>query len=55
MSASKWFTIHPRKIENWKSRKLAANSHDKTEYVIHIINLNQALNHGLALKKSESD
>ena len=30
--------------------KLAANLHDKTEYVIHIRNLKQALNHGLALK-----
>ena len=28
-----------------------ANSHDKTEYVIHIRNLKQALNHGLVLKR----
>ena len=28
-----------------------ANLHDKTEYVIHIRNLKQALNHGLVLKK----
>ena len=28
-----------------------ANLHDKTEYVIHIWNLKQALNHGLVLKK----
>ena len=34
-----------------KVKKLAANLHDKTEYVIHIKNLKQALNHGLALKK----
>ena len=27
------------------------NLHDKTEYVIHIRNLKQALNHGLVLKK----
>ena len=27
-----------------------ANLHDKTEYVIHIRNLKQALNHGLVLK-----
>ena len=27
-----------------------ANLHDKTEYVIHTINLKQALNHGLILK-----
>ena len=31
--------------------QLAANLHDKTEYVIHIRNLKQALNHGLVLKK----
>ena len=37
------------KIEKFK--KLVANLHDKIEYVIHIRNLNQALNHGLVLKK----
>ena len=37
------------KIE--KVEKLVANLHDKTEYVIHIRNLNQALSHGLILKK----
>ena len=37
------------KIE--KIEKLAANLHDKTEYVIHMRNLKQALNHGLAFKK----
>ena len=31
--------------------KLAVNLHDKTEYVTHIRNLKQALNHGLVLKK----
>ena len=36
------------KIENTK--KLVANLHDKTEYVMHIRNLKQALNHGLVLK-----
>ena len=34
------------KVENIK-----ANLHDKTEYVIHIRNLKQTLNHGLVLKK----
>ena len=34
-----------------KFEKLAANLHDKTEYVIHIRNLKQALNHGLILEK----
>ena len=31
--------------------KLVASLHDKTEYVIHIRNLKQALNHRLVLKK----
>ena len=34
-----------------KVEKLVANLHDKTESVIHIRNLQQALNHGLVLKK----
>ena len=37
------------KIE--KVEKLAPNLHDKYEYVIHIGNLKQALNHGLVLIK----
>ena len=37
------------KIE--KVEKLVANLNDKKEYVIHIWNLRQALNHGLVLKK----
>ena len=37
------------KIENVE--KLAANLHDKKEYLIHIRNLKQALNHRLVLKK----
>ena len=37
------------KIE--KVKKVVANLHDKTEYVIRITNLKQALNHGLVLKK----
>ena len=37
------------KIE--KIEKLVANLHDKTEYVIHMRNLNEALNYGLVLKK----
>ena len=36
------------KIE--KVEKFLANLHDKTEYVIHITNLKEALNHGLVLK-----
>ena len=34
-----------------KVEKLVANIHDKTEYVIHIRNLKQALNRRLVLKK----
>ena len=40
---TKWMKIE--KVEN-----LVANLHDKTEYVIHIRNLKQALNHGLVKK-----
>ena len=34
-----------------KVEKVAANLHDKTEYVLHIRDLKQALNYGLVLKK----
>ena len=37
-------------LNEWRSKKvekLVANFHDKTEYVIHIRNLIQVLNHGL--------
>ena len=37
------------KIENVE--KFVANLHDKTEYIIQIQNLKQALNNGFALKK----
>ena len=43
------FLAEGMKIE--KVEKLVANLHDNTEYVIHIRNLKQALNHGLVLKK----
>ena len=36
--------------KEWKVRKLAANLHDKTEYVIHISNLKQTLSHRFVLK-----
>ena len=36
----------PEKIKIEKVENLVANSHDKTEYVKHIRNLKQALNHG---------
>ena len=34
-----------------KVEKLVPNLHDKTEYVIQIISLKQALSHGLVFKK----
>ena len=34
-----------------KVEKLVANLDDKTEYVMHVRNLRQALNHGLDLEK----
>ena len=34
-----------------KVEKLVANLHDKTECVVHLRNLKQALNHGLVLEK----
>ena len=40
------------KIE--KLEKLVSNLYDQKEYVIHIRNLKQALNHGLVLKKRNS-
>ena len=39
------------KIEKKANEKLVGNLHDKTEYVIHIRNLKQALSHGLTVKK----
>ena len=41
----------PERMKIKKVEKGVTNLHDKTEYVIHIKNLNQALNHGLILKK----
>ena len=41
----------PETIKTEKVEKLVANLHDKTEYVIHIRNLKQTLNHGLVFKK----
>ena len=41
----------PERTKIEKVEKLVANLHDKTEYVIHIRNLKEALNHGLVLKK----
>ena len=43
------FLTERKKIK--KVEKLVTNLYDKNEYVIHIRNLKQALNHGLILKK----
>ena len=40
----------PKRMKIEKVEKLVANLHNKTEDVIHITNLKQALNHELALK-----
>ena len=41
----------PERMNTKKVEKLVANLLDKTNFVIHIRNLKQALNHGLVLKK----
>ena len=43
------FLLERMKIK--KVKKFVTNLHDKNEYVIHMRNLKQALNHGLILKK----
>ena len=45
------FPFLPERIKIGKVEKLVTNLHDKTEYVVHITKLRQALNHGLVLKK----
>ena len=40
-----------KRLKFAKVDNLVANLHDKTEYVIHVRNLKQTLNHGLVLKK----
>ena len=41
----------PERKKLGKKEKLVTNLHDKNEYVVHIRNLKQALNHGLILKR----
>ena len=41
----------PERMKTEKVGNFVANLHDKTEYVIHIRNLKQPLNHGLILTK----
>ena len=40
----------PERMNIEKVEKLATNLHDKPEYVIHLRNLKQILNHGLVLQ-----
>ena len=44
-------TFLPEEIKIEKIKKVVANLHDKTEYVIHIRNLKQASNSRLVMKK----
>ena len=46
----KVYHFYMKKMQIEKVEKLAANSHDKTEYVTHIRNSNHALNPGLLIK-----
>ena len=43
------YHLLPKRMKIEKVEKLIIDIHDKTEYVIHIRNLKQALNHGLVL------
>ena len=46
-----YLSILPRRMKNENFQKLVTNLHDKTEYLIYIRNLKQALNNELVLKK----
>ena len=45
------YHFYQKELKLKKVEKLVANLHGKTEYVIQIRNLKQALNHGLVLEK----
>ena len=45
-----YFPFLPERMKIGKVEKLVANLHDKTEYVIQIRNLEEALSRGLVLK-----
>ena len=40
----------PEKMKIEKIERVVTNLHDKIEYIVHIRNLQQQLNHGLILK-----
>ena len=52
MSPTMIYTFLPERMKIEKVENLVANLYDKDEYVIHIRNLKQALNHGLVLLES---
>ena len=53
-----WLDLHndllflPEGMQTEKTESFVANLQDKKEYVIHVTNLKEALNHRLVLKKS---
>ena len=51
LNISKKLPLLPQRRKIEKNEKLVADLLDKTEYVMHIRNLKQTLNHGLVLKK----
>ena len=44
------YFFYPKKMKIGKAERLYSNLHGKNEYLMHIRNLKQALNHGLVLK-----
>ena len=47
-------TFLPEKVKIGETEKTVAKFNDTKEYVIHLRNLKQALNHGLTFKKVQS-
>ena len=48
------FPSLPERLKIKRNEILLGNLYNKEEYVLHIINLKQGLNHGLVLKKTHS-
>ena len=48
------FSFLPERMKIEKAEKLAGNLHNKMEYVKHIKNLKQAINHGFTKKTAQS-
>ena len=45
-----YLSFLPKRTKNVQVEKLVTNSDDKTDYVIHIRNLKELINHGLIIK-----